>query len=346
MKKVYIVGAGASFDFGFPVGEGLKSEITSVLSYEKDNFNGRIKFSDQAIHDAVLLTFPDDQLKQNELPGTADFIRSTLHQAVSIDNFIDNQARDDVTILSKLAIAQCILINERKCKLALIHDVNRPGEPFKNINRRMLAGAEKFWLDKFLKTILNCKRSEISAKFAAVSIICFNYDRCIEHYIWCWLINYYDIDDYQEAAKLLESLEILHPFCTLGALPWQDQKSQSGFGKEANGEQLLAISNEIKTFTELIGSDVANDIHRIVKSADQIVFLGFGFLDANLSLLESKGDPKFKRTLKIFGTSFNISDPKEEAYIDKLQSIFGINPRNHISLAKETASDVFDYFPL
>jgi hypothetical protein len=47
----------------------------------------------------------------------------------------------------------------------------------------------------------------------------------------------------------------------------------------------------VKIFTEqMAAGDLLKDIHQELIDAEQIVFLGFGYLDENMTLLRPKGD--------------------------------------------------------
>jgi hypothetical protein len=84
-KTLYVVGAGASHEFGLPLGIQLKSEITQVLRYKIDS--GRLTEIDPVIHQAysALAGRPDI----NPYLQASRRIVNAMPQAISIDNFID-----------------------------------------------------------------------------------------------------------------------------------------------------------------------------------------------------------------------------------------------------------------
>jgi hypothetical protein len=127
-------------------------------------------------------------------------------------------------------------------------------------------------------------RREIERMFTNVSFICFNYDRCIEHYLF-WAVRGLGVPE-TEAAEIVRRVPIVHPYGTLGPLPWQtDRNDGVAFG--ATGVHLPSIAGRIRTFTEEIAD--ANDINRIQSTlceARQIVFLGFAFYEQNMGLLK------------------------------------------------------------
>lgn len=59
---------------------------------------------------------------------------------------------------------------------------------------------------------------ELEDIFRNISFIFFNYDRCIEFYLWIALQDYFNITS-QEAAKLVQTkLKIIHPYGSLGPI--------------------------------------------------------------------------------------------------------------------------------
>jgi len=52
---------------------------------------------------------------------------------------------------------------------------------------------------------------DLASMFDNISIICFNYDRCIEHYLYSALVAHYGITK-PAAAKIMGKLRIHHPY--------------------------------------------------------------------------------------------------------------------------------------
>jgi hypothetical protein len=58
----------------------------------------------------------------------------------------------------------------------------------------------------------------------------FNYDRCIEQYLFHALQDYYGVSPH-EASAMMASLKIFRPYGKIGDLPWQSQEGAVPFGK-------------------------------------------------------------------------------------------------------------------
>lgn len=102
----------------------------------------------------------------------------------------------------------------------------------------------------------NCRVDELEDRLSSVSLIVFNYDRCIEYYLYYQLQSYYGIPK-EVAAVLLNKLKIYHPYGVVGYLPWQESldgdyfgKDKIDFGHEPTSDHLLDLASQIRTFTE------------------------------------------------------------------------------------------------
>jgi hypothetical protein len=121
---------------------------------------------------------------------------------------------------------------------------------------------------------------------STVTLIVFNYDRCIEQYLYLAFQTYYGMVA-ERAAGLVKKIHIYHPYGSVGSLPWYGGTQTSPFGHEPGAGELLKLAGGIKTFTE--GTDpTSSDITAIrakVLAADRLLFLGFAFHRLNLQLL-------------------------------------------------------------
>lgn len=303
-KLTIVVGAGASSEFGLPTGDGLKSNITSLLNIRFEEF-GRQSAGDHSICEALRLVAAErfnGQRSVNPFLDSLQHIRDAMPQALSIDNFIDtHQGNENIEICGKLAITRAILSAEKKSKIYV--------DPSNYKNRLRFDQSEDTWLSPLLKIVTeNCRESDLKQRFSGLNFVVFNYDRCVEHYLYSWLKSYYRLSD-DTTAAIVNGVEIYHPYGTVGLLPWQScTENAVPFGAELDQHQLLSIARQIKTFTE--GTDPSSSdisqIKSLMQTSERIVFLGFAYHRLNLQLL---GSPH-KRTANvrhIFGTAFGIS---------------------------------------
>ena len=172
-----------------------------------------------------------------------------------------------------------------------------------------------------------------SSGLDSIVLIIFNYDRCIEHYLYHSIQNYYQISA-EDVAKLLQSLEVYHPYGTVGSLPWLNSDRAIAFGDLPSVRQLLELASKIKTFTE--GTDeLSSDVKAIrahMKTANKLVFLGFAFHRLNLELLlpESEsmklGKPPTGRI--VYATAYGISPSNTSLIAGKLESRETLREKN------------------
>ncbi|MDQ4406507.1 hypothetical protein RBU00_09770 [Rhizobium sp. AN63] len=210
-NTTFIVGAGASTEYGlgaFPIGSELRSMIQDGYSFSGDLRYGRISRGDRLLFDAIRRRHRDDESGLQKRLEAAELISTNLYMFPSIDAFIDHyeDGTNHVGELGKLAIAAYIARAERKSKL--FKDSERGGDGF---SIRALSNA---WVEPFARILMDAvKNPEELAE--GVSIICFNYDRCIEMYLLEALRSRYRMP-YQDARRIVGAMNIIHPYGTLG----------------------------------------------------------------------------------------------------------------------------------
>lgn len=332
-KTVYVLGAGASNEVGLPVGEELMQAIKPLVDI---GFQHAHQTSgDRTIALALQHAIPD-QGERGRAVEAGWQIRDCVDLAPSIDNFIDSRRGDPhIELCGKLAIGKAILSAERRSGLFLDE---RNGQ--ENLNH---ANLKTTWFNKFGKLLTaRCHKDELAERLAQVAMVIFNYDRCFEHYLALHLKDYYAIAR-QEADALVLSMEIYHPYGTVGALP---RPGETGipFGMEPGPTDLLNIAATLKTFTE---ADKASDIEAIRKlmaGASRVVSLGFGFLPLNMDLLmpiPKDGAPQHSG--RFYGTALGASNPNVEATKFNILSRAGIS-WDRIQLANLKAGPMMDHF--
>ena len=225
-----------------------------------------------------------------------------MPQAVSIDNYLDAHAYDRLTVTAgKLAIAQSILEAEKRSSLYIAQ--GRRGEMID------FGRMEETWFNKFVQLLTeNCRASDLPTSLSNLTVISFNYDRCFEQFLYFALKNYYRLED-REITDLLNAFSVYHPYGRVGSLPWQRQQTPIEFGVDPTPQSLLAISTQIRTFTE--GTDPQTSsidaIRGAVASCDRLIFLGFAFHPMNMQLLSSTENESAPRAS--YGTALGLSKP-------------------------------------
>lgn len=273
-KTVFIIGAGASKEVNLPIGSELKKSIANVLTFTTNNSYGGPGSGDEIIADAFRIKSAE---YQSFFKASAEICRA-MPQAISIDNFLDARSgNESIVFCGKLAIVRTILQAEAKSSLSI-----NPGS-----NKINFHEVEDTWFNSFFQQLTeNCKPKDLEKRMNSIALIIFNYDRCIEHYLYHALKNYYSIST-QEAIQLLQQIEIYHPYGSVGSLPWQDTSCFIEYGANPSADQLIEKAQKIKTFTE--GNDESSSQIKSIRShmetSHRFIFLGFAFHPLNMELL-------------------------------------------------------------
>ncbi len=320
-KMLVVVGAGASSEVDLPTGAGLKNEMESLLNFELDSF-GRLEGGDIIIREAIRIETQGqdgNQVHMNEYVDAAQLIRKNMPSATSIDSFIDDQKDDPlVAYCGKFAIVRSILQAEGLSKLCF--ETRRVGS---TVNYKSIGST---WFNGFQKMLTeNCSnKDDLEERFDSLTMVVFNYDRCVEHYLFNFLKSYYPAFD---AAELLSRIDIYHPYGQIGWLPWQKKDGSIDFGAKPRAIDLIRLSKEIRTFTEETDSSSSkiSDIKERIKTCDIVLFLGFAFHKRNMELLQpeySNSHPGM--SLSCFATAKDESDTNKDIITENIYRLFNI----------------------
>jgi len=330
-NTVFVIGAGASREVNLPTGYELKGIITKMLDMKWD-LRGQ-KSGDYVIASA-LRELNKEHGDINPHVHEAWHIRDALAQAISIDNFIDaHRDNEKIESCGKLAIVRSILKAEQESLLFF----DRTDDKKLNFKK-----VEEAWFIPFFQTITeNCGLADLAERFSQITLIVFNYDRCIEHFLLNALINYYKISE-GEAADLVANIRIFHPYGKVGELPWQNSHDSMAFGEEPDGKKLLRLASEIKTFTEGTDPDSSQimQIRECVENSERLVFLGFAFHELNMSLLQPTNISRADfSNLKCFATALGISSSDKEVISEQISDLF--HTQVSVNMANVACKDLF-----
>ncbi len=179
-KTVLVLGAGASAPFGFPTGAGLGDEIRYTIEGELQSIRGGLNLRDDSIH-AFLRTFK----KAGGIP-TDEFLGRRKHDT--------DQAR-----IGKFAIATSLLAKELGSAL-FANDWRGRTQQYE---AHRTAGIGGNWYE-FIWQILTQGLSFHELDLSWLSVVTFNYDRSLEHFLF--EARYPDLD-HMTSARLEEFLK-------------------------------------------------------------------------------------------------------------------------------------------
>lgn len=268
---VLILGAGAGVPYGFPSGQGLMEETLDELRPDKRSelFNTLIKFD----------------IKCDEID---EFYRNLSQSGMlSVDAFLEHQTK--FMRAGRLAITLILSLYEDEKKLFSPE----------------IRG--KSW-HEYLWNKLNAPFDDFDKN--RLSIITFNYDRSIEHYLITVMMRLYGKSE-EDCGKALNKIPIIHVHGKLGALPWQESEEElvRSYNPGIYHDQIENISEQIIVIPEQeVTSGEFRESYKIMDSASEIYFLGFGYHPANLQRLKIK---EFGRKHPM-GSTYNMGKAERE----------------------------------
>lgn len=307
----FVIGAGCSREYQFPLGVGLRDEIADMLAHvEIDRQRGNdsvlwIGFSggkDEAFNRAISNIAGQHHFQ--DWYRVAKQMGRGLRHASSIDRYLDHHSDDEVMVrIGKMAIGRRIINAEANSTLRV-----REGSSLDMAEIYKQNGQNPHWLNElFLRLQEGIRRGNIDQIFSNVTFICFNYDRAIEHYLYEAVKVFGNLSD-RDTTAVMKNLKVYHPYGSIGPLPWQEEEGSPGIHYGANLDDhrsIQDIGESLRIFTETIEeNDEINCIRDAMLNASKIVFLGFSFLQQNIDLIRPRTRSKVEQ---IWATSLGMS---------------------------------------
>lgn len=301
-ETLFIVGAGASAEFGLPIGRNLTSDIAACLRWNSD-YERNSELTKLLVDGVRTLCEETQEFSIGNLFSKAAFMHRGLSQASSIDAFVQTHSDDlEIAMLAKLSIAACIWHWENKSKLHLKEF--REGDPVD------FSKVQDTWIAKLFNIMAAGSNASNPADiFNKAAFIIFNYDRCIEHYFIYSLHNYYGVL-VAAARQAVSKCRIIHPYGTLGQLADHRPLGWNLLRASGRNKALLAMAKSIRTFSEITENQEGEArIKQWVSQAHRLVFLGFGFQnEQNVELLRGS-QPSQHGVAK--ATAFDLSESNQ-----------------------------------
>jgi hypothetical protein len=298
LRTVFVVGAGASHEFGLPIGDTLKEKIAEVL-VPRPLGNSLFHAVAATAESARRTTFA-------ELSAAAAKVARAMPQVVSIDNFLYQRGDDkNIVLAGKIGIAISILAAERRSNITTNQSQGR--ELFDP------SASKNSWINRLVQELgVGCTRSELESRLSQIAFVVFNYDRCIEHFLYWSLINVYDVTP-SDAARLVNNVVVLHAYGQVGKFGWAQavKGNPVAFGEDPHPQQVLDVADQIRTFTESTRPEDTrtHEIRHAIGTAAKIVYLGFSFNEQNVELLYGPPDnEEYDRSeQQVYATTLGMS---------------------------------------
>jgi hypothetical protein len=186
---VFVIGAGASHEYNLPLGSGLKAAIASSVHFADGA-------GDRKLHQILALRHPGEIEKYEKAGGD---LAKNISSYVSIDDALNwfARRRPEVVELGKLAIVSEILKAERASRLFSTEGWEIPNADF-----------DDTWIPHFHSMVMESAQMDDVEAFKNVTVINFNYDRTLEHYLYAALQTKFGLDE-ESAGQFLSNLKVI-----------------------------------------------------------------------------------------------------------------------------------------
>lgn len=283
---VLILGAGASYDYGFPTGDQLTQTIHELLT---DNYHAAGRLLERFGYTQTRLYEFQDKVKELELP--------------TLDIWI--QEHPDCTPLAKSVIAAALIPYEKS------EAIQKPSPP------------KKHWYRYLFRRMLG-ERADGGEGFAVsaarLKIVTFNYDRSLEYYLFRALSDSYERAG---AIDLYKLLQIRHVYGSLGRphfLGESDPNSRT-FEPTLTEETIRRCIRcmEMVTEAKIPYEDIGILYSDLFDGANKVCFLGFGYATQNLHRVIFRKESLEGR--EVYGTAYHLPQTEAREVVERVPGI-------------------------
>jgi len=221
-----------------------------------------------------------------------EFQRTLRHSAQpSVDAFLEH--RSELMDLGKALIAHQLIAHENTNALFKTEDW------YQYLWQRMGTSFDEF------------DRNQLS-------IITFNYDRSLEHFLFTALVNSYRVSG-EDAAEKLKHIPIIHVYGQLGLLEWQGNDDEGAnvrpYGHDRTIQAIRIAARGIQILTE--GKDESDKFQQardLVHRAKLVYFLGFGYNTTNMKRLQLPvhGSPNYDAARYMAGSCYSLTEAERK----------------------------------
>ena len=328
-KTVFVLGAGASAPYGFPLGSELYDKV----------WNGLIQHPLALRNQFAASVMEVGGFDQKNVDTFAQHLREAGRY--SIDEFLVGHRQ--YKEIGKMAIARLLMPYEDDAAL----DFDRPGPLGLEVDRRWYQYCFNWLLES-----ATAQRSSLASN--NLSVITFNFDRSFERSLFrfvqanCLSLDSGDHRSALEMARLMGEIPVYHIHGRLGAPDWFDDSEWATpddhrlYEKDVGPERLKQCAEAIRLFDDEIEMKLTLENARgALAEAETVCFLGFSYHPMNLAKLHLH---QTLRHTRIFGTAFEMDSGPRRRVLKAFEGItdadFALSPKEHDILTFLKESDV------
>lgn len=299
-KTLLILGAGASFPYGYPTAIGLRKFIITEFRNRYSTYLHQIKVPQENLN--LEISKYDQIIEEFKASSTDSF---DLYLTRNRDKYYD---------IGKFLLSWCILWFEQNS------DFNED-----------MTDSNLDWYSKLYKEMTNgiYSSSELEKfKENELDIITFNYDRSLEEFLFRSLFFSFT-GGRGQVADLVKGINIFHVYGKICNLQWEDPMH----GQKYSTNNVLDLAYDLRNNIQIIYDERKGEIEKIaemIKSAEKIFFLGFGYSQENLEALGLQS--LLNSNQYIYGSAYKSTEA-ERTKIKRL--LHHLNPAlsdNHIKI--------------
>ncbi len=328
-KTTLIVGAGASQEIHLPSSIELLERTAAAYDFYRFGGEQMTKDSSQLLRHLNKLAERPGQ-NQEKLYEATERLRISARMSKMIDSVIEqNDDNPLVTLCGKLAITHFICQGEARSNLRPAPKA--PGE--------LPLQAGDFWLLELGKLMTaGVPRSRVDQCFENLSIISFNYDRSIEHFLPYVLITAYGMTLPEAQRIVAAKLKIVHPYGTIGRLPWQlGEGPDVEWGNESPWN-MANLLTQLRSHGELMKDHKSlTEVRNAMIKSQRIVFMGFGYHPQNLDVLI---DSAFSHNPEVIAGIHGLTGPAQSTVVRMLRRKIGLDKDDRLMVINAKCFDL------
>lgn len=282
-KTVFVLGAGASAPYGFPLGGRLiEAVIDGLLRRPMDQF--------------AVDVMEASECTQGQVEVFAQHLRDAGRD--SIDEFLLSQ--EQYREIGKTAIARALMPFEHDGAL-------EPHAP-----KGVVHEPDQCWYQYCFNNLLRSDSGTCALKRNNLTVVTFNFDRSFERALFLFVCaNCVTDRNESEASRIAQEIPVHYIHERLGAPSWLDNGLTTEDDHARSYEPTLrsaAVRNCAESI-RILGDEIESgptleNARGALREADQVCFLGFSYHPTNLARLKIR----VLRGKHILGTAYEMPD--------------------------------------
>jgi len=165
-----------------------------------------------------------------------------------------------------------------------------------------------------------------------INFVTFNYDRSLENFLFNGFKYMFENIQEEKIIELLNEIKIIHIFGQVAGLEWQNKNQRIEYRKDITLINIEKLIGNIRTIHEEQENPELKDAKELIKNAKRIFFLGFGYAEENMEILEIPQNINIYT--KVYGTMLNFFEEEIERKVNYFIAKTKLDPEAHKNSAR------------